>query len=86
MLPAIFNQFSYGAVTMQTANHQELTQQVYFLPDLEKIIGRNRLTIRRWWMDGKFPKPVKLNGNTLVWHSKIIDDWIENNIKSSKMD
>jgi len=54
--------------------------------DLEIIIGRNRLTLRRWWMEGKFPKPVKLNGNSLVWHSKTINDWIEKNIMSHDMD
>ena len=50
---------------------------------LEKIIGRNRLTLRRWWLAGKFPKPVKLNGNTLAWSSDIIDGWIEKSLRSS---
>ena len=58
----------------------KLSQQVFFITDLEKIIGRNRLTLRRWWMTGKFPKPVKLNGTTLAWHSLAIHEWIKQNI------
>lgn len=67
---------------MSNARVQELSQQVFFITDLETLIGRNRLTLRRWWMDGKFPRPVKLNGTTLAWHSNVIYDWINQNIKS----
>ncbi len=57
-----------------------LSQKLLFISDVEKIIGRNRLTLRRWWTTGKFPKPVKLNGAVLVWHINSIEGWIENNI------
>ena len=67
---------------MQNSNTQNLSQQVFFITDLEKIIGRNRLTLRRWWMDGKFPRPVKLNGTTLAWHSNAIDEWINLTVKA----
>ena len=67
---------------MQNSNAQNLSQQIFFITDLEVIIGRNRVTLRRWWMEGKFPKPVKLNGTTLVWHSNVIQDWINHRIKS----
>jgi prophage regulatory protein len=60
----------------------EIEQQVLFIDDVEKIIGRNRLTLRRWWMDGKFPLPVKLNGTTLAWHREAVAEWIERNVKS----
>ena len=53
------------------------------MKDLEEIIGRNRLTIRRWWEGGKFPPPVKLNGTTLAWHTETINDWIEQNTRTS---
>jgi prophage regulatory protein len=56
-------------------------QQVLFINDLEKVIGRNRLTLRRWWQNGKFPIPVKLNGTTLAWHSETIGEWIDKNLK-----
>lgn len=56
------------------------SQKVLFIPDLERIIGRNRVTLRRWWLTGKFPKPVKLNGTTLAWHSDEIEQWIDQTI------
>ncbi|MDP3705728.1 MAG: AlpA family phage regulatory protein [Legionellaceae bacterium] len=64
----------------ETENIQALSQQVLFMTDLEKIIGRNRLTIRRWWLAGKFPQPVKLHGTRLVWNTKTINEWLNQNI------
>lgn len=68
---------------MQNTSIQGLTQQIFFITDLEKIIGRNRLTLRRWWAEGKFPHPVKLNGTTLAWHSQVIHEWINKNVKAA---
>jgi prophage regulatory protein len=65
-----------------TINSQALSQQILFITDLEIIIGRNRLTLRRWWLEGKFPKPVKLNGTTLAWHAESINEWINQKLKS----
>lgn len=62
-------------------NTHKIQQQILFITDLEKIIGRNRLTLRRWWMSGKFPEPIKLNGTTLAWHRETIRYWIQQNIK-----
>lgn len=61
-------------------NAQNLSQQILFITDLEKIIGRDRLTLRRWWMKGIFPIPVKLHGTTLAWHAQTIQDWIEKQV------
>lgn len=58
-----------------------LTQQIFFINDLEIITGKDRLTLRRWWSSGKFPSPVKLHGRALVWHRDIIEDWINSTIK-----
>ena len=66
---------------MSNSNACVLTQKIYFINDLEKIIGRNRLTLRRWWTSGKFPQPVKLNECTLAWRASAIDDWIDENIR-----
>ena len=67
---------------MNTPKSIDITQQVLlFIDDLERIIGRNRLTLRRWWMAGKFPKPVKLHGNTLVWLASTVYEWINQTIK-----
>lgn len=65
---------------MQPAN-ELFTQQVLFINDVEAIIGKDRLTLRRWWMDGRFPKFVKLHGTTLAWHKDVIDNWINQYIK-----
>ena len=64
---------------MQSSHVQPLTQQIFFIADLEKLIGRNRLTLRRWWMEDKFPKPNKLNG-ILAWRAAVIETWINQNL------
>ncbi len=66
--------------TMIEGAQRHISQKVLFIPDLEKMIGRNRVTLRRWWLTGKFPRPVKLNGTTLAWHSDEINEWIDQTI------
>ena len=61
-------------------NANAISQQLIFITDLEKITGRNRLTLRRWWTADKFPKPIKLNGTVLAWHINVIDQWITQNM------
>ncbi len=73
-------------ITMIEGVQQLISQKVLFVPDLEKMIGRNRVTLRRWWLTGKFPRPVKLNGTTLAWHSDEIDEWIEQTILNGEKD
>lgn len=55
-------------------------QEILFIKDVERIIGRNRLTLRRWWQKGLFPKP-KLINNRLAWHTDSIEQWINENIQ-----
>ncbi len=62
-------------------SENKIPKQILFVTDLEKLLGRNRLTLRRWWTSGKFPEPVKLNGTTLVWHQDTITNWIDQNIR-----
>lgn len=62
---------------------QQYKQQILFIKELEKIIGRNRFTLRRWWNAGKFPVPTKLNGNALAWPARTIELWIEQNMNIS---
>lgn len=54
-------------------------RQLLYINDLEQITGRNRLTLRRWWKKGLFPKPSKIN-SVLVWRTEIIQNWINENI------
>ena len=58
-------------------------QQLLFIKDVEQITGFNRVTIRRWWMAGQFPKPVKLNGTVLTWHHDTIIQWINENTQAN---
>ncbi len=60
-----------------------IEQQLLFINEVEKITGCNRMTLRRWWTTGNFPKPVKLNGSVLAWHYDTIQGWIHDNTKSA---
>lgn len=71
---------------MQNSNSLDLLPQVLFIADVEKIIGRDRLTLRRWWIKGTFPKPVKLNGTTLAWSAKVIENWISQNLRNESIE
>ncbi len=62
-----------------TAN---LKPQIYFIKDAEQIIGRNRLTLRRWWEKNNFPKPILIN-NRLAWHAETIEEWINKKVHRS---
>ena len=67
---------------MQAEYNPLFKQKLLFIHDVEQIIGRNRLTLRRWWTAGKFPQPTKLNGTALAWHNDTVDRWINQNICS----
>ncbi|MEZ9420645.1 AlpA family phage regulatory protein [Vibrio breoganii] len=43
--------------------------------ELEESLGRSRKTIWRWVQQGKFPKPVKMNGITAGWKKSAIESW-----------
>ena len=55
----------------------QFKQQLLFTKDVEQITGFNRVTLRRWWREGYFPVPVKLNGSVLTWHCDDIHQWID---------
>ena len=40
----------------------------------EKLAGKPRKTLRRWWEKNKFPKPTKFNGR-LYWRTSAILKW-----------
>lgn len=67
---------------MKVKYNQLFQQKLLFIQDVERIIGRNRLTLRRWWTAGKFPQPTKLNGTALAWHCETVEDWIYNNLST----
>lgn len=65
---------------MQNINKEPLSQKLLFITDVEKIVGRSRFTLRRWWSTGKFPNPTKLNGTALAWHADAVNQWIHQSI------
>ena len=61
---------------MKTTHKQTLPQKLLFITDVEQMVGRSRVTLRRWWSINQFPKPIKLNDTSLVWHIETIERWI----------
>lgn len=43
--------------------------------DLESRYNRNYKTIWTWVKQGKFPKPIKLNGRTLGWKQEEVEQF-----------
>jgi predicted DNA-binding transcriptional regulator AlpA len=60
----------------------QLRQQLYFIKEVEQLIGRDRQTLRRWWTAHKFPKPT-LVSNRLAWPVSLIDCWLNHIINKS---
>jgi len=54
------------------SNHQV---RFYYIKDVEQLIGKHRLTLRRWWVADKFPKPV-LIGKRVAWPADVINQWL----------
>lgn len=52
----------------------------YRLEEVEKIIGRTRMTLRKWWVKNLFPKPILVN-NRLAWKSTEIETWINKTLQ-----
>lgn len=54
--------------------------QISQISHVEEMTGFHRSTLRRWWEEGKFPIPQKLNGTTLIWSTELINQWIKENL------
>lgn len=54
-------------------------QLVFYIKDVEQIIGKPRITLRRWWNVNKLPSPAMINGR-LAWHSDVIHQWINEHL------
>ena len=50
---------------------------ILYINDVEQLIGKNRVTLRRWWYADQFPKPVKLHSCALAWRKETIEQWID---------
>ncbi len=49
---------------------------IYYMRDITNIVNKKPLTIRKWWLKGKFPKPILLGGQC-AWRKEIIDKWLK---------
>lgn len=47
--------------------------------DVCGMLNRNYKTIWAWVRDGKFPRPIKLNGQTLGWRQEDFENWLIEN-------
>ncbi len=56
---------------------KNLEAKIYFIKDVEDLTGRSRTTLRRWWDNGLFPKPVHINSR-VAWSAQVIEEWIKN--------
>jgi predicted DNA-binding transcriptional regulator AlpA len=52
---------------------------IFYTKDVEEVIGKSRITLRRWWTAKKFPSPQMLNGR-LAWRAEVIYRWINENL------
>ena len=57
-------------------------QQLLYIKDVELLTGRSAMTLRRWWKQGKFPKPTK--HSVLIWRADVIEQWINQNIQRNE--
>lgn len=60
------------------------TSEIDYISDAERKVGRNRLTLRRWWKKFKFPQPV-LICNRLAWRADVINQWISDNTNTQEV-
>jgi predicted DNA-binding transcriptional regulator AlpA len=61
------------------SNKASINPKIYFIREVEQSVGRDRLTLRRMWRKGTFPKPTLIN-NRLAWGSNVIDQWISETV------
>lgn len=50
---------------------------VYRQAEISRMFGVTRQTISRWRREGNFPKPIHLGANSVAWHAKDIDAWLD---------
>ena len=67
--PEKIHVYKTGVNAGKTRKHNAKPARQGLLPVSEK-------TIWEWSRDGKFPKPLKMNGRT-VWRLSDVQDWIE---------
>ncbi len=46
------------------------------IKDTAKILGVHHQTLRRWWHEGKFMKPIEINGMLFFKNAEILQ-WLD---------
>lgn len=64
--------------TVQSAEPAEILhpQGTTRLQPTAKMVGVHSMTLRRWWANGKFPKPIKVNGLPMFRNAELLA-WLE---------
>lgn len=47
------------------------------MAEILSITGKSRSTIYRWIIEGNFPAPVKIGGNSVAWPEEALVTWRE---------
>ncbi len=53
-----------------------MSNKLLFINQVEAKTSKSRMTLRRWWEAGTFPKPTKI-GRENAWLESTIDNWID---------
>lgn len=69
--------------TCKTGDNKGQTRTIKAKPARVGILPITEKTLWQWAKEGKFPKPVKLNGST-VWLASEVHSWIEQNAEGQR--
>ena len=75
-------------MSTQSENHQatnpgHILDRFLREPEVLRLIGVSKMTLRRWEAQGRFPKRCKIGPNTVAWRESAIHDWLANGGASS---
>jgi len=59
-------------------NHAPAQDRFLREPEVLKLVGVSRMTLRRWEEAGLFPKRYKIGPNTVAWKESEVLQWIAN--------
>jgi len=62
---------------MQQISESQQVSRIIRKPELIGIVGLSDVTIWRLEKEGKFPKRIKLGGNSTGWLASEIQQWID---------
>jgi excisionase family DNA binding protein len=52
-------------------------QTMLTIQDVAERLKVTTMTVRRWWYQGRLPKPMKIGGATR-WREQDIQEWMDN--------